>query len=134
MSRVIRVDAGVFAELQRQAVPLVDNPNDVLRRLLKLDQKKEKPMSTRTRVRSDSGRSINKRYNLGAKHALYHIDGTFYERLEQFPGLLADPNGYVLYPTEEDFLNDAYLDVQDKVHVHDALARHPKYRTFAAKK
>jgi hypothetical protein len=61
------------------------------------------------------------------------IDGTFYERLDEFPGLLADPKGYVSYPTEEDFLNDKYLDVQDKVHVRDALSRHPKYRPFPQK-
>lgn len=37
MSRTIRVDDEVFAELQSIAVPLVDTPNSTLRRLLGLD-------------------------------------------------------------------------------------------------
>jgi hypothetical protein len=35
--RDIRVDDDVFAQLQSQAVPLVDSPNDVLRRILGLN-------------------------------------------------------------------------------------------------
>ncbi|MFF4864482.1 hypothetical protein ACFY3J_22635 [Streptomyces sp. NPDC001231] len=37
MTRTIRVDDEVFAALQALAEPLVDTPNSVLRRLLKLD-------------------------------------------------------------------------------------------------
>ncbi|UGQ11287.1 hypothetical protein LO772_31545 [Yinghuangia sp. ASG 101] len=37
MSRTIRVDDDVFAALQERAVPLVDTPNSVLRKLLGLD-------------------------------------------------------------------------------------------------
>lgn len=37
MSRVIRVDDDVFSALQERAEPLVDTPNDVLRRILELD-------------------------------------------------------------------------------------------------
>jgi hypothetical protein len=130
MSRVIRVDAEVFAALQRQAKPLIDNPNDVLRRLLKLDSKEKRLLTKHRRSRSDSGRRINVRYRLGAKHALYHIDGTFFERLERFPGFLADAGGYVWYPNENTFLNDPLLDISDKVHVRGELAEHPQYKNF----
>lgn len=37
MGRVIRIDDDVFIELQKKAMPLVDTPNDVLRRVLGLD-------------------------------------------------------------------------------------------------
>lgn len=37
MSTRIEIDDEVFARLQAEAVPLVDTPNDVLRRLLRLD-------------------------------------------------------------------------------------------------
>jgi hypothetical protein len=123
MSRMIRVDSEVFAMLQQRAKPLVDSPNDVLRRLLKLGTKEK-------RMRSDSGRDINKRYKLGAHHALYHLDGTFYERLERFPGILADPNGYVRYEDETHFNGDPHLDIQEKVHVRGSLAEHPNYQAF----
>ena len=38
MSTDIEIDDDVFAKLQAEAVPLVDSPNDVLRRLLGLDK------------------------------------------------------------------------------------------------
>ena len=45
MSTDIEIDDEVFARLQAQAIPLVDSPNDVLRRLLGLD----KPRTVRER-------------------------------------------------------------------------------------
>jgi len=43
MSRVIRIDDEVWRQLQERAQPLVDTPNDVLRRILKLDDKVKSP-------------------------------------------------------------------------------------------
>jgi hypothetical protein len=54
MSPTIRVDAGVYGALQLLAEPFVDTPNDVLRKLLKLDDAK----SIRTEGSSDNGRPI----------------------------------------------------------------------------
>jgi 5-methylcytosine-specific restriction protein A len=130
MSRLIRVDAQVFAALQQLATPLIDTPNDVLRRLLKLNRKERDVRTEHRQLRSDSGRRINARYKLGAKHALYHIDGTFFERLERFPGFLADAGGYVWYSGEEEFLTDPFLEIGDKVNVHGELANHPRYKRF----
>ncbi len=39
----ITVDAEVFARLQREAKPLIDTPNSVLRRLLALDEASTQP-------------------------------------------------------------------------------------------
>jgi hypothetical protein len=130
MSRIIRVDAEVFTALQGLARPLIDNPNDVLRRLLQLDSKGKHMQTKERNSRSDSGRQINVRYKLGGKHALYHKDGTFFEKLKDFPGFLADTDGYVWYRTEEDFVNDSYLDIRDKVNVRGKLANHPAYTKF----
>ena len=129
-SRVIRVDAEVFAALQSRARPLIDTPNDVLRKLLKIKPKEKGMLATQRRSRSDSGRRINARYRLGARHALYHVDGSFYELIEDFPGFLADPRGFVMYETEEEFVNDPHLDIQEKVHVPAGLANHPRYESF----
>lgn len=43
---VIRIDSDIWSELQRRAVPLVDTPNTVLRRLLGLDSKKQVTLQT----------------------------------------------------------------------------------------
>jgi restriction system protein len=53
---VIRVDDEVFRALQKQAIPFVDTPNSVLRRLLALD-KLAPANQQRTGVRRVSGRS-----------------------------------------------------------------------------
>ncbi len=44
-----------------------------------------------------TGRDLNEKWKVGAKHALYHRDGTWYECLEKFPGALFDPHGYILF-------------------------------------
>jgi hypothetical protein len=129
MSHVIRVDAEVFAALQRLARPLLDTPNDVLRRVLDLDNGDKDMQTGQKRPRSDSGR-INRRYHLKAKHPLYHVDGKFFERLERFPGFLADAGGYVWYATEAEFLNDALLSIGEKVNIRGKLSAHPRYKAF----
>ena len=48
---------------------------------------------------------MNEVWQVGAKHPLYHREGTFYERLTAFPGALFDPHGYVVFETEADYLN-----------------------------
>ena len=48
-----------------------------------------------------TGRNLNEKWKVGAKHALYHKDGTWYERLEKFTGALFDPYGYILFETLE---------------------------------
>jgi 5-methylcytosine-specific restriction endonuclease McrA len=67
-------------------------------------------------VRTNSGRRLNQQWGVNARHALYYKDGTFYERLENFPGALFDPCGYVLFETEEAFLECSQLQIGQKVH------------------
>jgi hypothetical protein len=43
MSQVIRIDDDVWAALQKQATPLVDTPNSVLRRILQLPERAPSP-------------------------------------------------------------------------------------------
>lgn len=52
---------------------------------------------------ADFGKRLNKVYRLGAVHALFHEDGTFYMPLEHFPGVLFDKSGFVLFKTEHEF-------------------------------
>jgi hypothetical protein len=91
----IRIDDDVYTWLQSHVSTFEDTPNGVLRRIAGLDG-----------AGSDealSGKTLNRRWGVGAIHALYHKDGTFYEELKQFPGALFDRNGYVLFKTKTDY-------------------------------
>ncbi len=107
----IRVDDEVMDWLRQQAQPFSDTPNSVLRRIAGLDKGEAEVNGTheaRTkgrRTRTNSGRRLNIEWHVGAKHALYHEAGTFYERLTRFPGALFDHNGYVEFKTEKAYLN-----------------------------
>ena len=77
-----------------------------------------------------TGESLNRRYRLGARHALYHKDGTFYEPLTGFPGVLCDPEGYVRFDDERSFLSDPHLSIGQKVNIRATLRTHPRYTRF----
>jgi hypothetical protein len=77
-----------------------------------------------------TGASLNRHYQLGARHALYHKDGTFYERLTDFPAVLCDLRGYVKYSSEKEFERDPKLHLGKKVNVPGGLSSHPRYERF----
>jgi len=52
---------------------------------------------------SITGKFLNQLWQIGAKHALYSHNGTWYHRLERFPGALCDSEGYILFQTRENF-------------------------------
>jgi 5-methylcytosine-specific restriction protein A len=78
-------------------------------------------------VRTNSGRHLNAAWGVNAQHALYHKDGNWYQELERFPGALFDPNGYVVFRTEEEYLNSPYLRHGEKLHVNGNIAQIPGY-------
>lgn len=43
------------------------------------------------------GQELNEKWGVGAKHALYRKNGTWYHLLERFPGALFDAHGYVIF-------------------------------------
>jgi 5-methylcytosine-specific restriction enzyme A len=52
-----------------------------------------------------TARSRNDEWKVGALHALYREDGTWYHVLKKFPGALFDAHGYVLFESREDYRN-----------------------------
>jgi hypothetical protein len=44
-------------------------------------------------IRTDSGKRLSRRWKLGAKHALFRKDGTWYHILQDFPGAPFDYKG-----------------------------------------
>ncbi len=47
------------------------------------------------------GRELNRKWNVGALHALYRKNGTWYHLLERFPGALFDERGYVIFDSKD---------------------------------
>ena len=47
-----------------------------------------------------TGQYLNRKWKVGARHALYRQDGRWYHHLERFPGALFDAHGYVVFETE----------------------------------
>ena len=80
-----------------------------------------------TREERITGRLLNERYRVGAKHALYHEEGKWYHKLRQFPGALFDAKGYLLFKTKEDFQQCKYLQLQQDVHAAYGISAIPGY-------
>jgi 5-methylcytosine-specific restriction protein A len=156
MSPTIRVDEEVYTWLQKQARPFEDTPNSALRRVAGLDSptKDSKIMATadaeqinqevaqKTTLptnqvqsmksilvssREYSGRQLNTRWKVGARHALYFREGTWYNNLERFPGALFDPNGYIIFKTEEEYRQCPYLSIGLKTNVRNGISAIPGY-------
>ena len=80
-----------------------------------------------TGIRTNSGRQLNREWNVNAQHALYHKDGTFYENLERFPGALFDAGGYVLFINEQEYRSSAYLNHGEKLNIKGGISIMPGY-------
>lgn len=58
-------------------------------------------MPAATRI---TGRQLNEQWKVGARHALYRKDGTWYHVLARFPGALFDAHGYILFESKSALL------------------------------
>jgi len=153
MSPVIRIDDEVYAWLQSKARAFEDTPNSTLRKLAGLDSslieatidsthhnidEGDIKMTTQNYLENNnqvsgkisgymSGNKLNREWKVGARHALYHKDGHWYNNLGLFPGALFDPNGYVLFDTEQDYLRCSYLKIGKETNVPKGIWSIPGY-------
>lgn len=74
-----------------------------------------------------SGRVLNQRWKVNARHALYSEDGTWYHILTEFPAALFDANGYILFATKEEYENCEDITIGQHLHVPDGISRVPGY-------
>jgi hypothetical protein len=74
------------------------------------------------------GRDLNREWLIGAKHALYREDGTWYHRLRQFPGALIDAKGYILFATEDDYRRCSLLQIGKQIGVPKGISKIPGYK------
>lgn len=135
MTPVIRIDEEVWRWLQSLAEPFNDNPNSVLRRVAGLDNTTtdEDRMETAANLPRATGqmrftgKALNREWKVGARHALFHKDGTWYQNLTRFPGALFDPHGYVLFRTDEEYRRCPYLSIGAKTNVRPHISAIPGY-------
>jgi hypothetical protein len=130
MSPTIRIDEEVYKWLQTQAMPFEDTPNSVLRRIADLDKKL--PITNKYKGGNDKmdkvdGKTLNELWKVGARHSLYHKDGCWYNNLTDFPGALFDPNGYILFNSEADYLKCPYLKITQETNVPGGISTIPGY-------
>src|SRR6266581_195117 len=148
----IRIDDEVWAWLKNHARPLEDTPNSVLQRIARLadgsfacgeetnriqktngqhmslnSQLPRKRRSPQRVYSGLTGRQLNAEWHVNAKQALYHKKGTFYNHLTYFPGALFDPDGYVLFKTEEQYRNSPHIRHGKRVDVPKGIGMIPGY-------
>ena len=73
--KLIRIDSDVWKVLKQHAVPLEDNPNLVLRRLLGIDSKKNSQRKSVKRLPRGSGRTDQKAFLLPILDVLKEMGG-----------------------------------------------------------
>ena len=129
----IRIDEQVYEWLQKQANAFEDTPNSVMRRVAGLETKNVSgPRSQGTshrskRQRTASGRQLARREGLDVKKAYYHWEGTFYQRVNEFPVALFDQHGYVILKSRTEYLNHAKIGGNERTNIPDGIASFPQY-------
>ncbi len=73
------------------------------------------------------GKNLNREWGVGARHALYEKNGTWYHQLTSFPGALIDAHGYLLFATEEEYRHCQFLRIRQDVWVPTGIAQIPGY-------
>ena len=77
--------------------------------------------------RNLTGKLLNDLWNIGAKHALYREDGTWYHQLTEFPGVLFDSNGYIVFESEKDYQENHFLQIKQDLHIPEGISSVPGY-------
>lgn len=78
-----------------------------------------------------NGSYLNKLLGIDAKHALYRVDGKWYHNLKKFPGVLFDKNGYVLFHSKEEYLNNSNLQRKKDLHITGGIESLKEYQQFS---
>jgi 5-methylcytosine-specific restriction protein A len=69
-----------------------------------------------------TGRKLNEEWGVRAQHALYREDGRWFHLLKRFPAALFDANGYIVFKTKDDYLNNDSLQITQALHVHRGIS------------
>ena len=76
------------------------------------------------------GSLLNKLLGINAEHALYRKDGKWYHNLKDFPGVLFDENGYIIFRTQESYTQHDHLQIKKDLHIIGGISTLPDYQPF----
>ena len=130
----IRIDQEVYGWLQKRAMPFEDTPNSVLRRIANMDStgstkhEKIQSPSAKRRSRSASGKQLAIREGLNVQSAFYHHEGTWFHRLFEFPAALFDRYGYVVFQSQDDYLNHPQVGGDQHTNIPSEISTFPSYK------
>ncbi len=65
----------------------------------------------------DKAVRLNEAWGVGAIQVRYSDDGHWYATLARFPAALFDANGYVLFPTKEDYQTSPHIDIGKQISI-----------------
>lgn len=74
-----------------------------------------------------TGRQLAREWGVEVKHAHYGADGRWFHQLRAFPGALFDPNGYILFETEEGYRSALGVQIKQDINVHGGISSLPGY-------
>lgn len=78
-------------------------------------------------IKRVNGKILNNLWDIGAKHALFREDGKWYHQLNDFPGVLFDANGYIVFESHEEYLDCPHLQIKKDLHVPRGISSIPGY-------
>lgn len=83
-----------------------------------------------------TGEYLNEKWGIGARQARYskahnERDHRWYMHLTEFPGALCDDKGFVLFETEDEYMNCDGLTQREHCHAYDGISSLTGYREAA---
>jgi len=78
-----------------------------------------------------TGNELNNILGINANSAKYRRTGDWYHSLEQFPGVLFDINGYIIFQTEEEYRNCPQISFGQRINIREGISNIPNYRRFS---
>jgi 5-methylcytosine-specific restriction protein A len=78
-------------------------------------------------INRNKGKELNTKWKVNAIHALYREDGKWYHKLKRFPGALFDKNGYIIFNSEDEYINCKYINHGEEIHIYNGIKTIPGY-------
>ena len=83
------------------------------------------------RERTSSGRQLARREGLNVKKAYYHWEGTFFQRVHEFPVALFDRFGYVVLNSQREYLNHHKISGKERTNIPSGIASFSTYKKMS---